>query len=139
VLEAGFDNLADAWQRGQQLTEFRQQPAFNDLLTAFNRVNNLAKKSTDPDIKAELLQEPAEKSLYEAYTAFDAALAKHLAHKDYAAGLNEIAQLLPAINDFFNQIMVMAEDEGLRNNRLALLYNLAEKMKTMADFSKIVA
>lgn len=139
VLEAGFDNLADAWQRGQQLTEFRKQPAFNDLLTAFNRVNNLAKKSTNADIKAELLQEPAEKSLYQAYTVFEVELEKHLAHKDYAAGLNEIAHLLPSINNFFTEIMVMAEDESLRNNRLALLTNLAKRMKIIADFSKIVA
>lgn len=138
VLEVGFDNLADSWQRGQQLTEFRSQPAFDDLLTAFNRVNNLAKKSVTTEIKPELLQQPAEKALYQAYLVFEQKLDECLASRDYAAGLNEIAKLLPAINEFFAEIMVMDEDEALRNNRLALLANLANKMKTVADFSKIV-
>lgn len=139
VLAAGFDKLADTWQRGQELTKFRTQPAFNDLLTAFNRVNNLAQKSTNDVIQVELLQEPAEKNLYRVYVAFDTGLEDHLRQKDYAAGLKATAQLLPAINHFFAEVMVMAEDNTLRNNRLALLFNLAKKMKIMADFSKIVA
>jgi glycyl-tRNA synthetase beta chain len=139
VLEAGFDNLADAYQRGQALTEFRQQPAFNDLLTAFNRANNLAKKSESIAIDEALLQEEAERELYQSYVTFDNVMDKYLAGKDYAAALNEIAKLLPPINQFFEQIMVMVEDEQVRSNRLALLYNLSNRMKVVADFSKIVA
>ncbi|MEG6616357.1 glycine--tRNA ligase subunit beta [Peptococcaceae bacterium 1198_IL3148] len=139
VLEAGFDNLADAWQRGQALTEFRQQAAFNDLLTAFNRANNLAKKSASTVINETLLQQEAEKELYQKYVTFNNVMDQYLAVKDYQAALNEIAELLTPINNFFEQIMVMVDDEALRNNRLALLYNLANRMKAVADFSKIVA
>ncbi|MTI81461.1 MAG: glycine--tRNA ligase subunit beta [Firmicutes bacterium] len=139
VLEAGFDVMADAWKRGQALSEFRRQPAFDDLLTAFNRVNNLAKKSQGGVVNEELLQEDAEKDLHQAYLDFNEKSASHLEKKDYVAVFNEIAQLLDPINKFFDQTMVMVNDERVRDNRLALLFNLAEKMKVSADFSKVVA
>ncbi|WP_031513303.1 glycine--tRNA ligase subunit beta [Desulfofalx alkaliphila] len=139
VLEPGFDNFADTWQRGQALAEFRKQPAFNDLLTAFNRANNLAKKSAGGAVKENLLQEEAEKDLYQAYISFSDALGRQMSKKNYQGALQEIALLLDPINKFFDQVMVMVEDEQVKNNRLALLFNIANKMKKVADFSKIVA
>ncbi|MBM7855792.1 glycyl-tRNA synthetase beta chain [Desulfohalotomaculum tongense] len=139
VLEAGFDVIADTWNRGRALSEFRRRPAFDDLLTAFNRVNNLAKKSPGGTVDEKLLQEQPEKELYRAYVNFKNNMVLYMKNKDYVAVFNEIALLLEPINKFFEQIMVMVDDEQVRNNRLALLYNLAEKMKSIADFSKVVA
>ncbi len=139
VLAADFDRIADAWYRGQALTEFRRHPEFNDLLTVFNRANNLAKKYSGGEIKEHLLQQEAEKELYKCYLNFKAAAEQYMQQKDYAAVLKEIVSLLTPINDFFDGVMVMVDDEQLRDNRLALLYNLADKMKLVADFSNIVA
>lgn len=139
VLAAGFDHIADAWYRGQALTEFRTHPEFDDLLTVFNRANNLAKNFAGGEIKEELLMEAAEKELYQKYNTFSAAADQYMQQKDYAAVLKEIVSLLGPINRFFEQVMVMVDDEQVRNNRLALLYKLAQKMKLVADFSKIVA
>ena len=139
VLAAGFDGIADAWYRGEALTEFRRHPEFSDLLTVFNRANNLAKKYTGGEINEQLLQQQAEKELYQRYLAFKAAADKYMQQKDYAAVLKEIVSLLAPINNFFEGVMVMVDDEQVRDNRLALLYSLADKMKLVADFSNIVA
>ncbi|MBO8136702.1 MAG: glycine--tRNA ligase subunit beta [Desulfotomaculum sp.] len=139
VLEAGFDVIVDAWKRGQALSEFRKRPEFNDLMTAFNRVNNLAKKSEGGVISKELLKEEVEKDLYSAYVNFSTNMARYMENKDYVNACEETAKLLGPINNFFEQVMVMVDDEKIRNNRLALLYSLAQEMKTIADFSKIVS
>lgn len=138
VLESGYDMIADAWRRGQALAAFRLEPDFDNLLTAFNRANNLAKKSGGGLVNQELLRDEAEIELYRAFMTFNVKVEQYLNSKNYAGVLKEIALLLEPINKFFDQVMVMVEDEAVKNNRLALLNNLAQRMKLVADFSKIV-
>ncbi len=60
------------------------------------------------------------------------------ATRDYYAALVEIAKLRPAVNAFFDKVMVMVDDENLRANRLGLLQTLVKEFATIADFSEIV-
>jgi len=67
-----------------------------------------------------------------------ASVDKHRREKDYEPALLEIAKLRPAIDKFFDKVMVMVEDENLRAHRLALLQALVKEFSTIADFSEIV-
>jgi glycyl-tRNA synthetase beta chain len=58
--------------------------------------------------------------------------------KDYSGALAEISRIRPAVDAFFDKVMVMVEDEDLRANRLALLQTLLREFSTIADFSEIV-
>ena len=84
----------------------------------------------------ELLREPAEKALHEALAAARPDVARALRKaRDYGAALTRLAQLRPAVDTFFDDVMVNAEDIALRNNRLALLAELRGLFARIADLS----
>jgi glycyl-tRNA synthetase beta chain len=125
-------------------------PEAASLTAANKRIANILKKSTSvtPDgaratpvaPQVELLIEPAEKALYEALADalpdVERALAKADAGKrDYGGALTRLAKLRPAVDAFFDGVMVNAEDAALRNNRLALLAQLRGLFARIADLS----
>jgi len=138
VMAAGFDNLYDVSLRAEALTGLRPDPAFGGLLTTFIRANNLAKNATDVALDPNYLEEPSEKELYQSLTVAQRKTAEYLAAKDYPAALIAVAAMQAPLNRFFDEVMVMAEDERLKQNRLALLRDLAVMVKQVADLSKIV-
>lgn len=136
VLSVGFDNLSDTFLRLQALHNFRQNPAFGNLLTAFTRANNLSKNADVRPVDTSLLEDPSERELYESF--LDIRQKVNEAKQDYQAALAAIATMLEPLDNFFNSVMVMVEDEKLRVNRLALLAGLAGLVKRVADLGKIV-
>lgn len=138
VLTAGFDDLADVVDRGVALAAFREKAAFEALMTAFNRANSLAKHAQTTEIKEVHLEHPAEKELYGQLTKLEQAVRPLLATRDYAAALEQIATIQKPLDNFFENVMVMVEDEAVKNNRLGLLKRLIELSISVADFSKIV-
>ncbi|MFZ0564532.1 MAG: DALR anticodon-binding domain-containing protein, partial [Terriglobales bacterium] len=84
------------------------------------------------------LQEESEKELAALIPPTAAKIEKLSAAQDYERALLEIAKLRPAIDRFFDKVMVMVEDANLRANRLALLQLLVKEFSTIADFSEIV-
>jgi len=85
-----------------------------------------------------VLREEAEKELAASIAPAVAAVEKLRADRKYEAALLEIAKLRPAVDKFFDKVMVMVEDDQLRANRLALLQKLVKEFSTIADFSEIV-
>ena len=138
VLAAGFQNFSDTLLRVQALTYFRQDPAFGDLLTAYIRANNLAKKATASCLDPSLLQESSEEQLYQHLVKVQEQAGVLLEQRNYRALLAAIATLQQPLDHFFNSVMVMVEDEKLRTNRLALLAELAALVQRVADLSIIV-
>ena len=84
------------------------------------------------------LQEESEKELAALIPQTVATVERLSATTDYEGALLEIAKLRPAIDKFFDQVMVMVEDDNLRANRLALLQTVVKEFSTIADFSEIV-
>jgi glycyl-tRNA synthetase beta chain len=132
------------------LVKFLALPEAAALTAANKRIANILKKSTSvtPDEaraapvepQVDLLREPAEKALYEALAEalpdVDRALGKPgKGRRDYAAALARLAKLRPAVDSFFDGVMVNAEDPALRNNRLALLAQLRGLFTRIADLS----
>jgi glycyl-tRNA synthetase beta chain len=144
VLAAGCDDVVDAAARAEAVTKVRPSADFESISVAFKRIKNIlrqaeqAGKQVTANIDSAALQEAAEKEL--------ASQIPHTANKvealrqgrDYELALVEISKLRPAVDRFFDKVMVMVEDKRIRANRLALLQTLLKEFSTIADFSEIV-
>ena len=137
VMAAGFDNLNDALLRAEALAGLRPEPVFADLLSAFIRANNLAKNAAGNEVDPSHFTEESERELHRRLTEVSDIATSLTAAKDYRSLLAAIATLQEPIAHFFEEVMVMAEDEKLRANRLAILRDLAALVKQVADLSKI--
>jgi len=138
VLAAGVDDLLGVWQRAQALETFRLTPQFEAVLTAYNRANNLSRKYPQATVDPATLVHPAEKNLYACLTAARSAVENRLAARDYRGALASLTTLVAPVDAFFEAVMVMVEDERVRNNRLGLLRMVVELTAPLADLSKIV-
>ncbi|MGR8941487.1 MAG: glycine--tRNA ligase subunit beta, partial [Gammaproteobacteria bacterium] len=128
----------DFVQRLAAVKAFRQLPQAESLAAANKRIRNILKKSeTAPAAAVGLLVEAQEQRLLEAANAASDAVSPLLKQRDYQGTLNRLAQLEPAVNDFFDHVMVMCDDLELRASRLALLTLLSEQFLTCADISKL--
>jgi glycyl-tRNA synthetase beta chain len=94
-----------------------------------------AEQPSEPDL--ELLTEPAERDLAEQLASHAAAVEPDLAMGDYQAALGELAGLRPAVDRFFDEVMVMADDPAVRANRLALLGQMSTLFLRVADLSRL--
>ncbi|VVD72494.1 Glycine--tRNA ligase beta subunit [Pandoraea eparura] len=135
-------DLSDLIERLEAVRAFSALPQAEALAAANKRIGNILKKTAPPPegvIAASLLVEPAEQALAAALDKVTPVVeAKFRAH-EYAQALSALAELRDAVDAFFNEVMVMADDEALRNNRLALLSHLHLKMNLVADLSKLAA
>jgi glycyl-tRNA synthetase beta chain len=132
------DNLADFEQRIKAVTAFRVLPEAEALAAANKRIANLLKKvqGTIPEqVNDTLFSEQAERDLHQAINAMQQELAPLKAHANYDAMLKTLAGLRSHVDSFFDNVMVMADDETVRNNRLALLNKLSAMFLQVADIS----
>jgi glycyl-tRNA synthetase beta chain len=132
----------DIDQRVQAVNHFRQLSEADALAAANKRVANiLAKADTavSDSVTESLLQEDAEKALATAITQKQTAVEPLFAARDYKAALTELASLREVVDNFFDNVMVMADDTNLKNNRLALLQQLRGLFFEVADISYLAA
>jgi glycyl-tRNA synthetase beta chain len=139
VLAAGYDELSDTLLRIDALANLRSQEIFGKLLTAYNRVANLAKNAVADKIDSQLLTEEVERSLYSEYIKAGDEMKIFLKEHQYRQFLQRFALLQQYIDNFFDGVMVMIDDEKIKNNRLALLRNIAGLTSSVADLTKIVS
>jgi glycyl-tRNA synthetase beta chain len=144
VLAVDCDKVTDVVARAEAVSKVRGSADFESVSIAFKRMKNIlrqaAEKTNVVAIRVEVngLRESAEKELASLIPETVARVEKFRAKQDYEAALLEIAKLRPVIDRFFDQVMVMVEDEHLRASRLALLQSLVREFSTIADFSEIV-
>jgi glycyl-tRNA synthetase beta chain len=144
VLAANADDIVDAVARAEAVTKVRPSADFASISVAFKRTKNIlrqaqeAGKITVPELDVTALQEPAERELAAQIPQSAKVVEALRAEKNYEQALLETSKLRPAVDIFFDQVMVMVDDEKLRANRLALLQTLVKEFTTIADFSEIV-
>lgn len=138
VLASDEKNMSDLYARAQAINAWIDNPSLNDMLVAFNRVSTLAEKAEGLDIKEAILLEAAEKDLYAKFVLVEKEIEDLMGQKKYTESLDSFASLKPAIDAFFDRVMVMDENLDVRNNRLALLANIYKAMLKICDLSKIV-
>jgi glycyl-tRNA synthetase beta chain len=143
ALAAGADDLVDAVGRVAALKAIRNTKNFGPLAASFKRIRNILEKSAwagdkgQGIVKQELLREPAERELYEAAQKIAEEATRRKKARKYREALEKISELRPAVDLFFDKVLVMAEDEGIRRNRIALLGGLLKEFSTIADFSEL--
>ena len=140
---AGADDLVDAVERVAALQTIRRTKNFPPLAAAFKRIRNILEKSVGAGdkgqltVKQELLREPAERELYTAAQKIREESTRKKRERKYKAALETIAELRPAVDLFFDKVLVMVEEENIRKNRIALLGTLLREFSTIADFSEL--
>ena len=100
-------------------------------------MHNILKKNELPlgDINPDLLQQLEEQDLYQATQGLVPQINQALARKDFQAALSVLAAVKPTVDAFFDKVMVMADDEDIKRNRLALLQALSRQMNAVADIA----
>jgi len=125
-------------QRINAVSHFRSLPEAEALAAANKRVSNILAKldgEAPSEIDAALLSDDAEKALADSVNRLSDELAPLFAAGDYQASLEKLASLRETVDRFFDDVMVMADDESVRNNRLALLNKLRNLFLGVADIS----
>jgi glycyl-tRNA synthetase beta chain len=141
VVAQNPDRLDNIVERLDAVKAFAALPEAESLAAANKRITNILKKTdgANKGVQQGLLKEVAEEGLYSAMTQLKPQVDAAFAKGDFSGTLKSLAQLRNNVDAFFNDVMVMAEDEQLRNNRLALLSDLHGMMNQVADISKLAA
>lgn len=139
VRALGITNALDINRRVQAVHAFNKLDAAEALAAANKRVSNILAKNGGDKVQAKvdssLLAQAEEKTLAEQVAAKQQAVEPLMAQGDYSAALTELAGLRVAVDAFFDNVMVMADDEAVKNNRLALLKQLQGLFIGIADIS----
>jgi glycyl-tRNA synthetase beta chain len=138
VLGGSNDSLPGLAARAATLQEKLDTQELQRILTPFTRaaglVRDFAQQAPDP----ERFETEAERALYQASRAVAGVTSAYADAGDFSAVLAELASLQPVIDRFFSEVMVMVDDEALRNNRLSLLAQVRSAFLVLGDLSKIV-
>jgi glycyl-tRNA synthetase beta chain len=144
VLAADADDVVDAVARAEAVSKVRGSADFESISVAFKRIKNILRQANETGkrigtaVDPSAFREEAEKKLGTQIPEIAATVDQFWQAHNFASALAEISKIRPAVDAFFDKVMVMVEDETLRANRLALLQTLLKEFSTIADFSEIV-
>ena len=144
MVELCFDNPYDCLERLRAIASIRSGADFEAVAQGFKRIKNILSKA-DLEISAELkpidlalFETEEERSLATAVRAIQPKVRNAVRARTYARAFELMASLRPAIDLFFDKVLVMAEDAKVRENRLNLLQSLLQTFLKIADVSEIV-
>jgi glycyl-tRNA synthetase beta chain len=138
VLEASFDRLVGVRPRLAALSHFRAAEDFAGLVIGARRVTNILKGQAPPAFDPEALVEPSSVALNGARVKAAARVEAAMSKGDFDSAVRELLRLRKPIDTFFDDVMVMVEDERLKDARLGLLAAVRELFLHVADFSRVV-
>lgn len=136
----GNGHLLDCLKRIKDLHDARTNPDFAGIAMAFKRGKNILKQAKTPlsgSPDESLFEKEEERALYYGIRSMSGKLAAHLAGRDYAKGLSELLTIKASLDSFFEKVMVMAEDQKVRDNRLNLIKSLVDQFEGVADLSQL--
>ncbi len=142
VADVSIDHIPNVWKRAEAMKSLKALPDFEPLAVAFKRVVNIIKKADSVDSAAldeSLFEEKSEKALLADLKMVEKNVQTELKEGAFDKALGHIASLRGPVDKFFEDVLVMAEDPKVRDNRLALLKRIADLFEKIADFSKISA
>ena len=144
VLAADADDVVDAVARAEAVSKVRASADFASISVAFKRIKNILRQAKEAGkrigatVDVAAFREDAERTLGQQIPEIARAVDAFRKGQDYSRALSEISKIRPAVDAFFDRVMVMVEDDALRANRLALLQTMLKEFSTIADFSEIV-
>jgi len=142
VLCAGYSDIFDLRERLNALGELRGSEGFADLMVSFKRMSNILRKAgdgadADAGLSVDLLQEGAERALHDRFQQVQAGAAAAISSGDYATALSQMGSLRSPLADFFDDVLVLADEPSIRTNRLTLLRSIGGAFARIADFAAI--
>ncbi|MBI5629549.1 MAG: glycine--tRNA ligase subunit beta [Elusimicrobia bacterium] len=142
VRAEGLKNFPRTLKRLSAVHGVRQDPEFEALSGAFKRVSNILRQAripgeNPPQLDRAQLREEAELALYDRLAQIEGQVREKLSRDSFDGGLKALAALKPDLDEFFEHVMVMAEDPGLKTARLGLLGRIARLFNSVADLSEI--
>ena len=135
----GFDNMVDCLKRIAALDQIRVQESFPVLAGSFKRIRNIIKENKETAIAPERFVEAAERQLFSTLSDVQAKALPLIKQQDYAAALLALLEMKEPVDQFFEQVMVMAEDAAVRQNRLNLLTAIGDLVLMVGDISRMHA
>lgn len=140
VLATSVSDIYESYLKIASIDNFRKnnEELFNKLLTVFKRINNIIKINTENKINESLLTEPTEKELYKIYKEKLVEVNENIKNKNYEKSFEILSSFEIALENFFKDVMVLVDDEKIKNNRVSLLSAIDNLFKTMLDFSILV-
>ncbi|MBU0993072.1 MAG: glycine--tRNA ligase subunit beta [Proteobacteria bacterium] len=140
VVNVSVDNVPQVFERVKALEKLKALKDFEPIAVAFKRVVNIIRKAVIPEtvrVNKDIFQDACENNLYQSLVTTRTTVDTLIENRNYDQALIEIASLRDPVDAFFDGVMVMADDEALRNNRLALLNEISVLFGRIADFSMI--
>ena len=138
VLAAGLTEVVDMRAKLSALVSFRQDEAFEPLAEVFKRAINITREYAGPlDVSEALFEHEEERALHKAVGEVSERVHSAARSGKYSEAFREMARLQPLVSAFFGKVLVMAKEEKVKNNRLALLKNLSSMFASVADFSRV--
>jgi len=122
----------------EQLKEFTlSSDEFSPLALTFKRVNNIIKKQPMVfEVNPELFKEDAEKDLWKTYQALKDDVGGYIEKRAFLDALGLMTKLRTPVDQLFDEVEILTEDDALRKNRVGLLQMISKFVLTVADFSK---
>ena len=139
VLSLKDGNIYRNYLKVKALSQLRNLPDYENVIMVFKRVGNIIPedfRSSNVDVNL-LVSEP-EKELYKKFIEIKDKFKQFIENKDYDKALGLMLELKPYIDRFFDNVMIMVEDEKLKNNRLSLLKEINDLFRNIADFTKLI-
>jgi len=124
-------------EKAKELFNMRNDHSYKKVQEAFTRVLNIEKQAKEGPIQTNLFETDSERTLYDRYVTVRENFAEAENHFDAKKGLESLSTLAQPIEEFFEHNMVMTDDERIRANRLALLFELAKIIRSYAHIDKI--
>lgn len=138
ALGPGVDQVYDVLLRVEALDALKSSPLFEPFILMAKRVNNILRGLPPSKVNPDLFVEKEERELYSTFSIVRTNVQSMLVRGDYARAQSIIFKLQPALNTFFDKVLVMAEDKKVRQNRLGLLQSIQKMLAGIADYSQVV-
>ncbi len=137
ILAVGNGMFVDAFNRANALWSKNQSEDLKTLARCFKRINNIISGQPDYEFDAAKVVDDGEKRLNQVFTDMEFRVSQLIQEGQYLDALHIMVTLGPEIDNFFDEVLVMAEDEQLRKNRIALLQKISHLYRKIADFSQL--
>ncbi|BBU40240.1 glycine--tRNA ligase subunit beta [Aeribacillus pallidus] len=138
VLQSNYHEVNAYFERAAVLSEESQKGDFKEVIESLSRVVNISSKGQEGNIKEELFEKEEEKTLYQAYLRLEENFVKLQKEGNFKEAFLEMKALKPVIDRYFDNIMVMAEDESVKQNRLSQMVQLTKIITSFAKVNEII-
>jgi len=138
ALGPGLDQILDVLLRVKALDALKSSPLFEPFILMAKRINNILKDQPAGKVDPELLIEKEERELHSTFSIIRDNAAPMIARGDFGRAQSILFKIQPALNVFFDKVLVMAGEKRLRKNRLGLLQAINRTLLAIADYSQVV-